>query len=175
MLSKKDRERFWKKVNVRGIDDCWEWTAGKIQTGYGAFKLNKYQTYAHRIVYREFYGDGLDEPDPRFPNHSLTVMHDVCDNPGCCNPYHIRLGTHKDNMLDRKKKDRGNKDFSHLIGNTWAQGTKHGKAKLTEEQVLEIRKKYTGKRGEQSQLARDYGVTQKSIWDIVNRNQWKHI
>ncbi len=61
----------------------------------------------------------------------LQVLHD-CDNPSCCNPKHLFLGTCQDNVNDMFNKERENK----------AKGISHGMSKLTEEDVIKIREKY---------------------------------
>ena len=82
-------ERFWSKVlKVEG--GCWEWQAGKFTTGYGQFGLDKKQRTAHRVSYELANGPIPD---------GLLVRH-ACDNPGCVNPAHLLLGTHKDNTWD---------------------------------------------------------------------------
>jgi hypothetical protein len=84
--------RFWEKVDMQGPDDCWEWTASTDRDGYGKFKAGKmYQ--AHRIAY--YLATNEDPGD-------LCVRH-TCDNPPCCNPAHLRLGTNDDNAHDREE------------------------------------------------------------------------
>jgi hypothetical protein len=51
-------------------------------------------------------------------------------------------------------------------------GALNGNSRLTEAQVNEIRRRYTGKRGEQSALAREFHVRQGNIWYIVNHVTW---
>ena len=88
-------EKFWSKVNRRGPDDCWEW----MNSGtYGHFYIGKGQARpAHRIAYELTYGD--------IPV-GLCVCHH-CDNPPCCNPTHLFVGTVQDNMRDKVAKGRG--------------------------------------------------------------------
>jgi hypothetical protein len=90
----------------------------------------------------------------------LCVLH-KCDNPGCCNPAHLFLGTHADNAADRDAKGRS---ASHS-------GEDNGKAKLTERQVLKIRVSNEGGVA----LAIKYGVTRYTISNIRLRKTWKHI
>jgi hypothetical protein len=90
-------ERFWEKVEVRGPDECWEWTAGLNENGYGRFRVNATtEAFAHRMSYVLHYGDDPGE---------LMVMHS-CDNPRCVNPAHLSLGTNEDNMRDAVAKGR---------------------------------------------------------------------
>jgi len=86
-----------------------------------------------------------------------------CDNPPCCNPRHLFLGTPADNCLDRDRKQRQ------------ARGGKIGWGRLTEEDVIAIRSKATGQRGELSALGREYGVSHTMIRFVLLRKNWKHI
>lgn len=90
--------RFWSKVALSANPFvCWNWTA----TGqrYGSFSFGKGIYKANRMAYFLHYG-----VDPK----ELSVMHS-CDNPKCCNPNHLSLGTHYDNMQDMKNKNRASK------------------------------------------------------------------
>lgn len=92
-------ERFWSKVKKsRG---CWEWTAGKFESGYGAFSLGGQTERAHRVAWMLTHGE--------LP--SLFVLH-TCDNPGCVRPSHLELGDQFKNQQDCSK--RGRKPVSKL-------------------------------------------------------------
>lgn len=93
-------ERFWAKVDRRGPDDCWRWTAGRFPAGYGALWVNGQMAYAHRISYEMHIG----------PCSGSVVMH-RCDNPKCVNPAHLVLGTHADNVADKVRKGRHARGF----------------------------------------------------------------
>ncbi len=96
-LSRPLAERFWEKVNVRTINECWEWNACTYHHGYGKFSLTRcHPVYAHRVAYELTYGS--------IPP-GLLVCH-TCDNRPCCNPSHLFVGTQKDNMQDCKRKGR---------------------------------------------------------------------
>ena len=90
----------------------------------------------------------------------LQVCH-TCDNPGCCNPDHLWIGTITENTADRDQKGRQ------------AKGSGCGQAKLTEEKVLEIRRLYGPMN--QYELAAEFGVTQANIGYILQRRTWNHI
>jgi hypothetical protein len=85
-------EEFWEWVDIRGDDDCWEWKRSRFPDGYG--QVN--HTVAHRIAWEMTNG-----PIPE----GLWVLH-KCDNPPCCNPNHLFLGTVKDNVHDAMRKGR---------------------------------------------------------------------
>lgn len=92
-------ERFWARVDKSG--DCWIWTASRYRRGYGqAYFEGRYYT-AHRLAYTLTFG-----PVPM----GICVCHH-CDNPPCCNPAHLFLGTDADNMRDRDAKGRGRSQF----------------------------------------------------------------
>lgn len=86
-------DRFWSKVKRGKEDDCWEWQGARFRQGYGAF-TNKTTKYAHRMAYILTYGS---IPEGMFILHK-------CDNPPCCNPKHLWLGTQADNVHDRYNK-----------------------------------------------------------------------
>lgn len=93
----KQIRRFWSKVK-RAVAGCWFWQAGIQSAGYGCITLNGKQLCAHRVAY--MLATGKDIPA------GLWVLHS-CDNPACCNPAHLRLGTHADNMRDMARRGRG--------------------------------------------------------------------
>lgn len=95
-LTQMDIDRFWSKVDRRGDDECWLWTASTRGIGYGLFSV-LYQSFgAHRIAYTITHGD--------IPS-GLCVCH-RCDVPRCVNPAHLFLGTHADNRRDCQEKGR---------------------------------------------------------------------
>ncbi len=87
--------RFWAKVDVRELGECWEWKAYKSATGYGLFSLNGFSVKAHRLAATL---SGIDAGE-------LIVRHD-CDNPSCVNPAHLRIGTIADNNDDTRRRGR---------------------------------------------------------------------
>jgi len=145
----KEPKRFWDKVDVGEVDDCWEWQACKTK-GYGQFGINYKMYRAPRVAWTLTYG-----PIPE----GLQVCH-RCDNRGCCNPYHLFLGTNQDNHVDAAQKGRK------------ARGEGNGRSRLTEEDVLEIRKRYGANEITQRDLARELGVSDETISEIVNRKTW---
>lgn len=101
-------KRFWAKVDRGNPRACWLWTAGCCTAGYGHFRLGSTVTgdrrkeLSHRLAYELAYGPISD---------GLQVLHG-CDNPPCCNPAHLFLGTHAENMRDRGAKGRQRKQES---------------------------------------------------------------
>ena len=146
-------KRFEKKFITRTDTECWEWIGAKTSQGYGYMRKDGTVIKSHRIACYLKTGEWGE-----FACHT-------CDNRICVNPHHLWWGSNADNMRDKEEKGRGNH----------AQGEKQGSAKLTAEQVLKIRTKYTGKHGEQMALAKEYNVYYTTINKIIKRESWKHI
>lgn len=109
----------WTRVDIREPDECWPFLGARNAKGYGQMRVKMRQHPAHRLAYATATGT---EPG------DLCVLH-RCDNPPCCNPAHLFLGTHGDNNRDTAAKGRT------------ARGELHHKAKLTAEQVRTIDRK----------------------------------
>ena len=148
--------RFWRKVDKRGPDECWPWTASTVGGGYGQIGRGGRgggNEIAHRLSWMIANG-----PIPE----GLYILHS-CDNPICVNPAHLSPGTQKRNLDDMAAKGRANR-----IG---ARGERGGLAKLTWPKVEKIRSKY--KEGaRQVDLAKEFGVSQATISEIVRRKTW---
>lgn len=140
---------FW--ANMEETEDgCWEWQLSKQTNGYGQVWFNGEQRTAHRLSWILTHGD--------IPE-GICVLH-RCDNPPCCNPDHLFLGTQADNMKDMTQKGRS------LAGET------NPGSKLSESQVLQIKDRYKGGDVTQTELADIYHISQTAINDIVNGRRW---
>lgn len=158
-------ERYWPKIDLSDLDGCWPWMAGRLHWGHGAFTINAKMERAHRVMWVLHYGE--------IPQ-GLCVCHQ-CDNPPCCNPNHLFLGTHRENMADRNAKGRtasGDRSGSALHPEVH-QGERHWKTRLKEVDIREIR----ALRGQirQIDLASRFGVDQGQISAIQLGKAWKHI
>ena len=157
-LTANDRARFWAKVKRGADNECWEWTAARFKSGYGAIQFGgrggrKFR--AHRVSFA--LANNGELPD------GLNICH-ACDNPPCVNPAHLYAGTQADNMSDMKTKGR-------LVNPT---GERHGESKLTAADVIAIRA--ASANGEiQRTIATRFGVTRSQVSNIVNRKSWTHI
>jgi hypothetical protein len=157
-MKKQDvRERFLSKVDRRGPDECWLWTAGQIGKPthrYGWFSYKERRSwYANRASYELFVG-----PIPQ--GHG--VLH-RCDNTLCVNPAHLFTGTQKTNMADAAAKRRMNQH------KRW--GERHPRNKLSEGQVIEIFRRASAGENDET-LGREFGVTRQNVRQIHARKSW---
>ena len=144
---------FWERVKVGEPNECWPWLAGKGHMGHGNTRWRMKRRMAHVVAYEIVTGKEVLKP--------FCVLH-RCDNPPCCNPRHLFEGTKRDNAQDMVSKRRS------LFGE------RNNKAKLTEADVLTIRKRVAS--GEtQTAVARDFHVGQPQIGNIVRGDHWKHV
>lgn len=143
--------RILKNTKRDPVTGCWNWTAFTNPSGYGHFTVHdqsgtRSSRLAHRVVFSTVYGY----------NGSLHVCHQ-CDNPRCCNPEHLFVGTHHDNMMDKTEKDRS---------------VKH----LHPHQVVAIRERWDSTVDvNMVDLANDYGVGVGAIYGVVTGKFHKHI
>lgn len=89
-------DRFNSGFVANPVTDCWEWTKSLTHNRYGRISYKNRNIRAHRLSWVIFRGNIPD---------NLYVLH-TCDNPPCVNPYHLFLGTSKDNAIDRDGKGR---------------------------------------------------------------------
>ena len=167
---------FKAKYAERGSDECWNWTAANDGHGYGVFKLNNRNIKAHRIACVIATGEQIPE--------SMCVLH-ACDNRSCVNPRHLSVGDKKKNareMVERGRWNgargdrhhmrlhpenlrRGDKHHSRLNPECMARGERNGSAKLTNAQVVELRRFHGGK-CTQKQVAAIFGISQARVSKI---------
>ncbi len=156
-LDSKDIARFWSKVNVKGFDECWEWTAHRNNKGYGILGLQRDTFLATRVSWTIENG--------KIPD-GMEILHS-CDNPGCVNPKHLKSGTHKENIEDMFSKGRNKKGFIH-------RGEGHKLSKLSEKDIPIIRKLFD--EGISTHvIGKRFGVNSKTIWFIGKRIAWSHV
>jgi len=140
---------FWKRVDKKSDDECWEWKGYLIPNGYGQLKVKQKNVYAHRYSYELHYG--------RIPDN-LLVCH-KCDNRKCVNPRHLFLGTQKDNVHDMDRKGR--------------RVVKPGTQKITRKDAENIRLLH--REGVHVDiLAEKYGLKPCTIRNIIAYRLWKN-
>jgi hypothetical protein len=150
-LNEKDIERFWRGVDKRGDDECWEWKKFANWGGYGQITINDISVGAHRVALTIVKGE--------LPN-GLCVCH-KCDNRRCCNPAHLFLGTYDDNNKDRKQKRRS------------ATCERAGRSVLSHELVNLIRFVYWNGGISQRKLAKMLGVSRPTLSWVVTNRSWR--
>lgn len=139
-------QRFWSKVDRRGANECWTWTAATNEHGYGVMRPSGRRTgptvKAHRVS-ALLAGMQID---------GFAVLHS-CDNPPCVNPAHLRAGTQKDNTADIFARNRQ---------------APHQRPKLTDEQIAEAQRRVRA--GEmQKSVALDMGVSPQTMCRYMKR------
>ncbi len=143
---------FWTYVDKSNIDGCWTWKSSK-RRGYGTYSYRMKRYGAHVWSWQLAH----DRPVPK----GMVIMH-TCDNRSCVRPDHLRLGTVRENIDDKIAKGRQ------------AMGETTGSAKLTEDQVRDVRlRNPTGKA--RPAMARALGISVTALHDILNKRTWKHV
>tara|TARA_R110000868_G_scaffold123_6_gene1313 strand:- start:5 stop:613 length:609 start_codon:yes stop_codon:yes gene_type:complete len=169
--------RFWKRVTRSDESSCWLWNGYTNHGGYGWASIGGIAQLTHRYAY--------STQNPEIPK-GLCVLH-KCDNPPCCNPAHLFLGTNQDNVTDRDTKGRqckgearsaankkGDEHWSRMRPEMVTRGAAVGGSKLTEEAVIEIRRLRA--EGEKLKaIAILYGVTVPTVSMVVRRVTWGHV
>lgn len=148
-------KRFWEKVNILGPNECWEWTAkAKTSFGYGRMTNGRgVHLKSHRISWTLSYGPIPD---------GMCVCH-KCDNPGCCNPAHLFLGSKKDNTKDMMAKGR-------MSPPPIRSGETHHNATIRDCDIDLIR----GSQLSRKVLAEKYGVSYQTIYRIQKGQSRAH-
>lgn len=153
-------EKF-NEMLVQEKGGCLIWTGNTVKSNgsekhlYGRLKHKGKSVLAHRFAFEMKNGE--------IPK-GFCVCH-KCDNPRCCNPDHLFLGTHKENMADMSKKGRASKKST-----PGKRGELSPKCKLSELQVSEIRERRV--KGETvTSLSKVYGVHHSYISRIANNNR----
>lgn len=146
-------DRFFSRIIPEPNSGCWLYDGNWNNKGYGQLKDHGECVRTHRLSYELYKGPIPD---------GMHVCH-TCDVPCCCNPDHLFLGSNKDNIHDSIKKGR------HVVpGNV---GIRNGQAKLTEKEVIEIRK---DERPNQL-IAESYNTSVSNIVLIKKRKRWRHV
>ncbi len=159
-ITPRAKKKFFARVAKSKPNSCWMWKGALGRRGYGMVGLGYRMVYAHRVAY--FLARGEDPVGP-----DTAILH-TCDTPGCCNPKHLYVGSHLDNMRDCKSRMR------HRYGE------RNEFAKLTEVDVAFIRASFTGVPGKKNNptgcygLAKKFRVSYQTISRVVNGHTWRH-
>lgn len=150
-------DRFWARA-VTG-EPCWGWTGRVNEGGYGLIDSGRHGVkrdrplLAHVVSWEIHYGP---VPAGRF------VLHH-CDNPPCSRPDHLWLGTNDDNVADMVAKGRQSR------------GERRHLAKLTDADVIAIRRRWAAGGVMQKTLAAEYGVSRSVVCEVISQKMWKHL
>jgi hypothetical protein len=152
------RARLWNKISLcehgKGCKECcWPWKGARTWQGYGKIAPLNGHYYITRVMWE--LKNKRDFPSDLFALHT-------CDNPPCCNPWHLYAGTKAQNALDAKERGRVFK----------GKGTLNGRALLTARQVNGIRFLYACGDYTLKELAEKYGVSKSTIHHIVIYMIW---
>lgn len=140
-------DRFWSNRTIGAKDECWN-----SRCNYATVRLGGRAVLAHRVAW--VMANRKEIPD------GILVCH-RCDNPKCCNPAHLFLGTPRENMRDMARKGRA--IYPPV-------GSHHPRSKLTEAQAIAIRESDEA----QAVLAARYGVAQSLISGIKSGKKWPY-
>ncbi len=162
-MDEKFAKRFWSGVDKSGGDTaCWPWLRGRQRDGgYGRFPVGAHgMLLTHRVAWALTYGEL-----PAFTGQKtgVCVLH-RCDNPSCCNPAHLFLGSQLDNVRDMDRKGRARRAPC---------GEAHYQALLTAQDVADMRfaRAYSGAPYEA--IAKAYGVARKTAMDAIKGVTWR--
>jgi Pectobacterium phage endonuclease len=147
-------ERFWARAPIGPVNQCWVWTGAKLNNGYGYLSITRKGKVRVLTAHRLSVEISMRLPIPP----GMHVLHS-CDNPGCVNPRHLSIGTHKENMADMANKNR------HAFG------MKSGRSKLTTTQVRAIRKSSAPHKV----LADKYGIKKLQVYRIQHGLTWRSL
>ena len=146
-------ERFMNKVEFDTNNGCWLWTGSLSHNGYGEFQLNGKPRRATHISLELF--KGQTKPEGMVVSHS-------CNVPACVNPEHIAYDTQANNL-------------KYMVEcNRQVKGTKQHSAKLDDDKIRDIRLKLANGKTP-TELAKEYGVWQRTMQKINERITWKHV
>lgn len=151
ILSKEEILNKYTHIKENG---CLEWTGYKDKKGYGQAHHYYKRLFAHRLSWMVHKGE--------IPE-GMLVCH-TCDNPPCCNPDHLFLGTYKENIQDMIRKGRSNTP----------KGERVRSSKLKNSDIYEIKKLFE-KGYSMQEISNIYMCARSTISNIINRKTWKHI
>jgi hypothetical protein len=181
--------RLQERINKNGpvpahrpeLGRCHVFTGSLNSYGYGHLSVNGRLLTAHRAMFLLTHGS-LPE----------VVMHE-CDNPPCCNPEHLRAGTHVENVADMDAKgrrrpargdanasrlyperlSRGDAHYSRREPERMARGERHGNARVTAEIIKNARERFAAGGVSKAALARELGLSPSQMGRILRGESWQ--
>lgn len=151
-LDERTRARLLARLEAQSekTETCWVWTGYRRNGHHGALSVHNRPTYVHELSYAIHFG----------PIPEGTIVRHHCDNPPYWRPQHLAVGTQADNIADMWARGRARPGVTR--------GMAHHLARLTNDQVGEIRRRWAAGRVRQRDLAVEYGCTQSTIWRFVH-------
>jgi hypothetical protein len=173
--------RFWAKVR-RVSEGCWDWVARVDRGGYGIFSVTRDKLVrAHRLSWLLA---GNSDPG------AACLLH-RCGNHRCVRPDHLYVGSLHELkgegraqprpaappvwMSPRRPAPRGDRHWTRRDRQRVPRGERSNLAKLTEEDVVAIRRLHASGRHRNADLSAMFGVAERSIYHIVRRKTWTHL
>lgn len=148
-------KRFFNKILMKGLDDCWDWQGGINKDGYGMVSYLGEMTLAHRVAWILHHWKYVPE--------GMCVLH-KCDRRQCVNPKHLYLGTHAENMKDMVEKGRS----------VHRHGEDNPNCKLNKEKVREI-KQLQARGVSRHRIAKKYEISLSTVDRIKYGLSWKDV
>lgn len=149
-------DTLWAKVDRKAPNECWPWLGFRNEQGYGRTWIDDRGYYAHRVIYDLANPGQIEREAPKSTAEKGWLMHS-CDNPSCCNPSHLSVGTHADNMRDKAEKKRC-PDY---------RGQKSPRASITDELAVEIRRLH-GYGISAREMSRLFGISRNVVQGVVS-------
>lgn len=150
--------------SLLSTNGCWEWQGWKGRDGYGRFRRRPFEYLVHRVSWCLTNG-----VEPNALKSSDVIMH-TCDNPPCCNPDHLRLGTHSQNHADMVAKGRHSYPPKQMMV-----GATNPNASLTDRQAKEVYALTQAGTLTLKQIGARYGITLSMVSRIKLKKSWSHI
>jgi hypothetical protein len=151
-------ESFWARVTKGGPDECWPFDGRTGDSGHGSISWGGPERPTHRVAWSLVNG--------AIP--ARMVVRHRCDNPTCCNPAHLQLGTIADNNRDAR--ERGQARGDQLV----RRGESNARAKLTDATVRELRAAWRAGESIKSIVART-GLATGTIHPMLHGHTWRHV
>lgn len=146
---------FWSRVDIGKPDECWNWSGTRFHNGFGRLYFEYKDLTVHRVAYQLKYGALTRD----------TLVEQTCENRLCCNPKHLKASNRHELQTNMAE---------HGVTKGYAQrGEKNRSAKLTEAQVLEIKRLYVPKVFGYKKIAKLFGVSETAVGDVIRGTWWK--